>query len=152
MTANLELEKENIEKKRQKLLLQQRLIKEKQKKMQLQRLAKIGKLANKAQIDELDDETLLGAFLEISEQLGQQEKKKHWKQIALNFLENSSSEAVDALIISFNAKPEKQVLDLLQGLKFRFNKFRNEYYGHANKKSLEKELDGSDCNIEVFED
>jgi len=148
----MSLELEKLEKKKKRILLQERLIKEKQKKKQHKRFAEIGKLANRAKIDGLDDETLLGAFLEIAEQLDQQEKKMNWKQVALVFLQESYQDMTNPLIISFNSQPEEQVIELLQGLKFRFNKFRNEYYGHADRKSLEQELAGSDFNIEVFED
>ena len=146
-----EEEKKKVEKKKEKLILQERLLKARQKKMQAKRFAKIGELAKKANIAELEDEVLLGAFLEILKKRDSEENLMGWREAALKF-SRAKKNSRNALIVSFRTAPGKEVADSLKNLKFTFNKFRNEYYGYASKKELEEALLGSDYKIEVVED
>lgn len=67
-------------------MLKEKLIKEKERQVRARRLVEIGKLAGKAEIDRLDEEVILRAFLEIAENL--KEKKNNlekWKKKQKSF-------------------------------------------------------------------
>jgi len=144
-------EKQKIEMKKKKLLLKEKLLKEKEKQAQARRLTEIGKLARKAQIDHLDEESLLGAFLDIAERHQEQKDLENWKQKAKAFLENTTEGAQDALIISFSSNPTPEIKSLFRELNFKWNSFRKEFYGYGHRRSIEETLSGSDFQIELAE-
>lgn len=148
---DLQIEKEKIENKKKKILLQERLIKEKEKQVKARRSSEIGKLALKAKIDHLDDEILLGAFLELAEKNQEPKSIEIWKQRAKDFLDSSNDEVQDPLIISFSSEPDPKIKSLLREMNFKWNNFRKEFYGYGNRKSIEEVLAGIEFSIELAE-
>lgn len=148
---SLELEKEKLEKKKKQLLLKEKLIKEKERQVRARRLVEIGKLAGKAEIDHLDEQVILGAFLEIAENLKEKRNLENWKQKAKAFLENAEESIQEPLIISFASNPAPEVKFLLRELNFKWNNFRKEFYGYGDRKSIEKALAGTEYMIDLAE-
>lgn len=148
---SLELEKEKLEKKKKQLLLKEKLIKEKERQVRARRLIEIGKLAGKAEIDRLDEEVILGAFLEIAENLKEKNNLEKWKKKAKAFLENTEESTQEPLIISFSSNPIPEIKSLLRELNFKWNNFRKEFYGYGDRKSLERALVGTDFRIDRAE-
>ena len=144
-------EKQKIELKKKKLLLKEKFIREKEKQAQARKLTDIGKLARKAEIDHLDEETLLGAFLDIAERHYEQKSLVNWKEKAKAFLENTAEDSQDPLIISFSSIPTPEIKSLLRELSFKWNSFRKEFYGYGHRRSIEEALAGTDFRIELAE-
>ncbi len=144
-------EKIALEKKKKQLQLKQRLIKEKEKQAQVRKFSEIGKLAHQANIDLLDEQALLGAFLEIEERNLEQKHLAHWREKAKNFLDASSEKTQDPLIISFPSNPSPSIKSLLREMNFKWNNFRKEFYGYGHRKSIEEALAGMDFSIELAE-
>ncbi len=140
----------SLEEKRSLLKRKEKILAEKERKMSERQLINIGKLASKAQINHLDDQALLGAFLEIASHLTNNSKLQSWEEQAKKHL-NSKSEIGDPLAIKFKEQPNKDIVNLLKNAKFKWNRFRREYYGRGNRSEMAKILKNVDCKIEVVE-
>jgi Conjugal transfer protein TraD len=152
MTEVMNGKLEQIAKKKQDLAKLERLIKEKEKQKEQKKKIKtsieIGNLASKANIDTIDRNILLGAFIEISQRCQNDECLEVWKKNARIFEKNSESNREDLLSISFKSEIPDYVKSKLKNQKFRWNKFRKEFYGYANKQELESMLNGLEYVIE----
>lgn len=73
-----------------------------------------------------------------------------WKDKAKNFEEKFNVSADTMLAVKFKEKKNKEAVNILKDLKFKWNKFRKEYYGNANKKQIEHQLSKFDVNVEVL--
>lgn len=144
-------EKLKIEQRKKKFLLKEKLIREKEKQVRARRLSEIGKLVGKAGIDGLDDEILLGAFLDIAEKYGEQKNLDGWKEKAKVFLDADVGNSQDPLIVSFSSEPSSEIKSLLREMNFKWNSFRKEFYGYGHRKSIEEALVGVDFRIELAE-
>ncbi len=144
--AGLDKMKESLSVKKQKLKEKEQIIKAQEKRSRQKRLSELGGLAYKAEIDKLDENILLGAFLEIAERSSDQKSIKTWleksKQIAMNKQSNR-------LLISFKNPPSFEIKDKLKQLNFRWNSFRGEYYGYGEENMIAEILNGLDFTIEV---
>lgn len=133
---------------KEKLALKERMLAMKERKKRVKRFSEVGKIAYSAGIDQLDQAILLGAFLEISSQLSEKLKIDHWKRLADEFSKEQETEK-SGLIISFQNPPSDEIRTTLKEMKFRWNKFRGEYYGYGEKKLLDELLKTCQANIEV---
>jgi hypothetical protein len=143
---------EQIAKKKQDLAKMEKLIKEKEKqkdeKKKIKLSIEIGNLARKANIDKLDKQILLGAFIEISKKIQNNESVEIWKKNAEIFHKITNADEKVSLVISFKTEINDDVKKQLKNLRFNWNKFRKEYYGYANKLELESMLNGLEYTIE----
>lgn len=146
--SKLDEKKKELETKK-KLLIE----KEKQKtaKIKSKRFAIIGKIVSKAGIDHLDDSTLLGAFLEIQKISSSDEKIKHWKESGDSFFAKEIANGETPLSISFNGEIGNGEKQIMKSMGFRFNKFRNEFYGYGKEGVLKEKLNGYSYKIEVLD-
>lgn len=142
-------EKERLNKKLERLKEQEKKLLEKEKLMKKNRYAEIGKLAYKAKIGSLNENLLLGAFLEISHKMKTDSHQKSWEKLAEDFQNDLTSNSNTPLTISFKTHPDKEIQEQLKGLKFRWNSFRGEYYGYGNHDELKELLKNCSCKIEV---
>lgn len=144
-----------IAKKKHDLLERERLLKERgkerQKKQRVKQSIEIGKLACKANIDAIDKDVLLGAFLEISERAQKSDHVEKWKADAVSFIQSSSSTQEAPLSLSFQTQISKDIQNHLKNLGFRWNKFRKEYYGYGKKSELEEFFKGTQCRVEALD-
>lgn len=137
-----------LQQKKNSLVLQEKKIIDDEKKKRVKQFAEIGKLAFDADIDRLDRKLLLGAFLEISSLLTNTERTNQWYVLANNF-ESEKENLGQALIIAFDDLPSEAVRSKLKDLKFKWNKFRGEYYGYGDKKIVSSLLESCKCKIEI---
>ncbi len=147
---DLEEEKKKLEKKKKKLRIAEQIIKEVEKRSKMRRLSEIGKLAQRAKIDEIDREILLGAFLEIAEKSSSPNLLETWKKKATEWQQKTEESYQEPLAISFQSEPNKKIRSILRENKFRWNSFRGEYCGLGKKEELEKLLSGTNVEIEII--
>lgn len=151
-TLNEKLEKlakkKNLLAKKQKLLLERE--KEMERKNRIKKSIEISKLACKANIDSLEEITLLGAFLEISQRAKNSEFIETWKHKAQEFLNSSSLEKMQSLCISFGTPVNSDLKSKMKKMGFSWNKYRAEFYGKGNKEELSNELKSLKCKIEII--
>ena len=141
--------KKKLEIQKKKLLTKERLIKEKEKQKKVRRFTEVGRIASQANINDLDDETLLGAFIEISKRFHDSNALSKWKSLSQEHqAESQKSESVP-LTISFKSPPNSEIKAKLKNLNFRWNRFRNEFQGYGNKSAIEEMLKDSEYSIHV---
>lgn len=151
--ANVDLSEEidKIKLEKEKLKIKEKILREKEKRKQAKRLERLAKLIAKANIDNLDENVLFGAFLEVSENAKNQDKVESWKikcQSFQGFINESSSPAIS---VSFSQNPHKEEKEKLKNLGFRWNSFRKEFYGYAKKQEIENLLPNSKIKIETLD-
>ncbi len=147
----IEDEKKMIEKRKKKILIKEKLIREKEKQALSRKLSEIGKIAQKAKIDQIDKELLFGAFLEIAEKNQEEKNRDNWEQKTKTFLKTTLKDSKEPLIISFSSQPTTKIESLLKKMNFKWNKFRKEFYGYGHKKTIQEALAGTDFKIEIAE-
>lgn len=142
----------SIERHKQKLIqlkkqiqIQENKLKTEKQKKKIHNLIELGKLVEKANINHLTSNELFGAFLEIKENCNSEEKKEFWTKKALK--ENAKTDC--PLIITFMSDPTQQTKDLLKQLKFKWNSFRKEWYGHGDLEKLKTLLKNTSAKIEI---
>jgi hypothetical protein len=132
----------HLEEKRKKLLMQSR---EKNKRVNQKKILEISRLIEKAKIQDIDSKTLFGAFLEIAEKSMDKKNLTAWESKA-NEMESCES----MIIISFIKEPiTNEAKKILKELGFRFNSFRNEYYGKGTIENIKFLFKSFDCKVEL---
>ncbi|MBF5059710.1 conjugal transfer protein TraD [Candidatus Neptunochlamydia vexilliferae] len=150
MGLDLEEEKKKLAAKKSRIEAKEKRLKEKERKVRTRRLIELGGLVSKAGIDELDSNALLGALLEIKEKV-QEETLKKWQEKGEAAFEKDKVENGEALIVAFGTEPSKEIKGKLKNLGLRWNRFRKEWQGYAQKALVEKELQGLDVKIEAID-
>ncbi len=107
MLDKLEEKKRKLDEQNKKNQKRRKELLEKEKRQRMSKLSDIGKLAFRANIDQLDDRTLFGAFLEIANNTND-DKLKHWNQIAEDFA-NSQVGSEKLYSISFEDNPSQEM-------------------------------------------
>lgn len=146
MPTKIEIEKKKIADQKKQIQMKERLLQTKARKEKTKSLIRLGELFDKAQIHEMDHDILLGALLEIKDR-NSSEQQSIWKERAETFSKSNSGARV-ALIISFPTEPDPEVLTQLRAMKFRWNKFRNEWYGYGLESELKTILEGTSGTIQ----
>lgn len=140
MGLSLEEEKKKIALKKSRIEAEEKQLKEKERKVRTRRLIELGELVSKAGIGELNNNTFLGALLDIKEKLKEESTVKKWRDQGVAAFEKDRDQNGEALIVSFNVEPPKEAKDKLKNMGFRWNRFRREWQGYGKKDLLEKEL------------
>lgn len=147
----IEAEKQKLDEKKKKIVLQERILKEKEKKQRALRFEEIGRIAVKANIDILDEHTILGAFLEISDKIKENNSIDTWKVRAEKFLQVIAKADDSPISISFESDPSAETKSKLKDAGFKWNRFRKEYYGFGNRSEVQKLFQEAGCTIEVLD-
>jgi hypothetical protein len=124
---------------------------QKKKRFRDEKLSEIGRLTCEANIDEMDPETLLGAMLEIAKKKDNKDSLIAWKESAQQFRSVLNSES-QKLIIVCGKVPDQKLKSIMKELSFRWNSFRNEFYGTGSISDLQNRISDFDCTIEVVND
>ena len=146
---DIEDKKRKLQIAKERLAIKEKLLNEKEKRKRAKRLTEIMQLAFQSNITSLDNDTLLGAFLEISNEVNNPTKTEVWKEAALKFYEAQKNNDKQALIVAFKSDPPKKTKELMREMNFKWNSFRTEFYGFGNKEKIEKLIEHSDAKIEV---
>ena len=137
-----------LEEKKQKIKDEERSIKAKEKRAIARNAKDLGILAIRAGLStDFDKEILLGAFLEISKKLKDDEIRMKWKNEWTK--QNSKISDRNPLILTFDSPPNKAVKEIIKSYKFKWNDFRGEYHGHGQKEQLLEVFKGIECTIEI---
>jgi len=147
MTDKIEERKKKIDEQIERNLKKKKLLLEKERKKRASRFKDIGKLAYRADIDQIDESALFGAFIEIAKNIND-DKLKQWKEIAYEFETQSNNSSEKVFCISFLEDPSQEIKKILKENKFMWNRFRKEYYGKGIKIEIENLLKGFKIKIE----
>lgn len=147
MTNKIEEKKKKIDEQIEKNMLRKKMLLAKEKKKRASKFSDIGRLAYQANIDEIDNQTLFGAFLEIAKNANK-EKMFEWKKEAEDFTNNRKKNSECVFSISFIEEPNNEVRKKLKENKFSWNRFRKEYYGKGHKSEIESLLIDCKYNLE----
>lgn len=148
-SAELERKIQQLAEKKARLGKQEKLLRLKEKKLKTRRSIEIGKLAEKAGIDQLDSPTLLGAFLEIKERSVVAEARDLWIERASKFKQPVEQDEAQGLIISFPSPISDEIKTRLKQLRFWNHEHRKEWYGYGRRDEIAKALEGADPKIEM---
>ena len=149
MAKTLDDRKLVIEQKLEKLRLQAKLIKNREERKKATRFTAVGKLAFQADIVDLPDDVLLGAFLEIKEKSINENTINAWREKSVEKQQSNKSKEGTPITVSFSNTPSKETRKLMKNQEFKWNSFRQEYYGYGNIESMKKTLTDVECKIEV---
>lgn len=148
MLNTLEEKKKKIDERIEKELLRKKTLLAKEKRKRASKFSDIGRLAYQANIDQIDEQALFGAFLEIAKNIND-EKIHQWKKNADEFSTYQSKNSDQTFCILFLEEPSKEIKQKLKEQKFTWNRFRKEYYGKGKKSDIEHLL--KDCKFKLEE-
>lgn len=147
MLNKIEEKKKKIDERIEKELLRKKMLLAKEKRKRASKFSDIGRLAYQANIDQIDEQALLGAFLEIARNMND-EKIHQWKNIADEFSKTQSKNSDLVFCISFEEDPNQEIKQKLKEQKFTWNRFRKEYYGKGQRSDIENLLKGCKFKLE----
>jgi hypothetical protein len=141
--------KEKLALKKAVLEKREKLLREKERKIRLRKLIRLGDLVSKAKIDSLSENALFGAFLELQENSQNAPILNKWEIRGAKAFEADERSNPQQLVISFKEEsPDAKIL--LKEKQFKRNSFRKEWYGYGKKEELEELLKGYNVTIEVI--
>jgi len=149
MAKTTEEQKTEIEQKIEKLRMKAKMIKNREARNKAKQFTQIGRLAFRADIGGLPEDVLLGAFLEIKERSHDESVVLSWEKRTAENKRTQQSQTNTPIVVSFATTPEKQTREVMTNLGFKWNSFRQEYYGYEKVESIEEHLAGIDCKIEI---
>src|SRR5579863_7678314 len=132
-TETILSEKEKLAQKKLRLEKQEKLIASKERKIQLKRLIELGGLIKKSGLEQLDADTLFGALLEIKTLSSNEKTATKWADLGKAQHKDEKTNNPRPLIIQFVAEPSSEIKGMLRARKFRWNAFRQEWYGYGKK-------------------
>jgi hypothetical protein len=147
MLDKIEAKKKKIDDQIEKNLLRKKLLLAKEKRKRAAKFSDIGRLAYQANIDQIDEQALLGAFLEIAKNIDE-DKINQWKANANEYLKAQSKSSAQVFSISFLEEPSLEIKQKLKENKFSWNRFRKEYYGKGQRSDIENLLKSSKFKLE----
>jgi Conjugal transfer protein TraD len=121
-------------------------LKLKRKKERTKKLTEIGSLAENAGISHLDGNVLLGAFLEVAENMNDPKKQALWKSKKL------TSNDIQPVVINFKNLPPAELITKMKKIKINWNPIRKEYSGKADVSLLKELLKGAEHTIHIMND
>ena len=85
------------------------------------------------ELNQLNNNTLLGAFLSLKHEAHQIDKINLWTEQGAKAFEESQSKTLKKvpLVITFVSEPTRETKSHLRDLKFKWNPFRKEWYGYG---------------------
>lgn len=152
--TSLSHQKEKLDRLKAKLQSQEQKLKLTERKKRTRRLIELGGLIVKAELEELNNNTLLGALLSLKHHMTNTETIiSEWTEqgaraFELQKLSDGVGNSLDLipLIITFKMEPPRELKSQLRDLNFKWNPFRKEWYGYGNLhelKSLIKPANGT---------
>lgn len=152
---SLSHQKEKLERQKARLQSQEQKLKLLERKKRTRRLIELGGLIVKAELESLNNNTLLGALMSIKSSLQTHESViQEWTSIGASAFEASSHVIDDKtpLVITFKTEPPRELKSSLRDLNFKWNPFRKEWYGYGDMKSLLKLTQHYEAMVEPCED
>ncbi len=156
--TSLSHQKEKLERLKAKLQSQEQKLKLTERKKRTRRLIELGGLIVKAELEELNNNTLLGALLSLKSSISKNETLiNEWtEQGAKTFEALDQNQTIGAdktpVIITFKAEPSRELKSQLRDLNFKWNPFRKEWYGYGDSYALKFLLKPSGGRIEICDE
>ncbi len=150
--TSLSHQKERLDRQKARLQSQEQKLKTLERKQRTRRLIELGGLIVKAELEELNNNTLLGALLSLKQHMTNTETIiSEWTEQGAKAFEASvqnEGAVTDTLplVITFKTEPPRELKSQLRDLNFKWNPFRKEWYGYGNiheLKSLIKPANGT---------
>lgn len=146
----IEIKKKKIDEQIEKNLIRKKMLLIQEKKKRQMKFSEIGKLAYQANIDQIDKEVLLGAFIEIAKNINE-EKLKEWKDNVNQLKKNQTTNDQQLYSLSFLEEISTEIKRKLKENGFVWNRFRKEYYGKSSSQKIKGFLENIKVNIEILE-
>lgn len=148
---SLSHQKEQLQRQQQKLQQQEARLQAKsqklktlERKQRTRRLIELGGLVVKAQLEDFNNNTLLGALLSLKQLISNDANiVHHWTELGAKAFEESKARDVKgstekiALILTFDSEPPRELKSHLRDMNFKWNPFRKEWYGYGVPTELE---------------
>jgi len=149
---NIDKQKEKLEQKKNRLVLEEIKLKLKERKARTRHLIEVGGVVAKAGLDHLSTNTLYGALRSIKETMDNDSSVlTKWTKIG-DELFSAEQDIFTSVIISFESQPDKTIRDQIRLQGLRWNKFRQEWYGSVKCiDSLKKCISATPHNIEILD-
>lgn len=148
--TSLSHQKEKLERQKARLQSKEQRLKTLERKQRTRRLIELGGLIVKAELDDLNNNTLLGALLSLKQQTLENERiVTEWTTAGAEAFEASSPtpHATLPLVITFTNEPPRDVKAHLRDLNFKWNPFRKEWYGYGSPQTLEPLMENHSATI-----
>ncbi len=138
--TSLSHQKEKLERLKAKLQSQEQKLKLTERKKRTRRLIELGGLIVKAELEELNNNTLLGALLSLKQHVTNNETIiPEWTEQGAQAFEAQTQHEGEGdeadtipLVITFETEPPRELKSQLRDLTFKWNLFRKEWYGYGN--------------------
>ncbi len=156
--ASLSHQKEKLERQKARLQSQEQKLKTLERKQRTRRLIELGGLIVKAELEALNNNTLLGALLSLKHHMINTESiVSEWTEQgakAFESLDQNQSNGSDKtpVVITFNSEPPRELKSQLRDLNFKWNPFRKEWYGYGNLHELKSIINPANGIIESCAD
>jgi hypothetical protein len=156
--ASLSHQKEKLERQKARLQSQEQKLKTLERKQRTRRLIELGGLIVKAELEALNNNTLLGALLSLKHHMTNTESiVSEWTEQgakAFESLDQNQSNGSDKtpVVITFNSEPPRELKSQLRDLNFKWNPFRKEWYGYGNLHELKSIINPANGIIEPCAD
>jgi hypothetical protein len=155
--TSLSHQKEKLERQKARLQSQEQKLKLTERKKRTRRLIELGGLIVKAELEELNNNTLLGALLSLKSSIAKSETViPEWTEQGANAFEaqkqreGEGEDGADStpLVITFKTEPARELKSQLRDLNFKWNPFRKEWYGYGNIKELTSIISSAKGTVE----
>lgn len=141
--------KKKLAQKKASIQMKEKWLKERERKIRTRRLIELGGLIVKAKMDHLNNNTLLGAILELKAKALEETILKTWTDRGAKEFEKRQKGS-NKVIVTFGKEPERELKAILRDLKLRWNPFRSEWQGYADPKKVKQLLGKKEAKIEVI--
>lgn len=153
--TSLSHQKEKLERQKARLQSQEQKLKTLERKQRTRRLIELGGLIVKAELEALNNNTLLGALLSLKHHMTSNETiVSEWTEKGAKAFEASDqNEGAETdtlpLVITFKAEPPRELKSQLRDLNFKWNPFRKEWYGYGNTHELKSLINSAQGTLEA---
>ena len=152
--TSLSHQKEKLERLKAKLQSHEQKLKLTERKKRTRRLIELGGLIVKADLEKLNNNTLLGALLSLKHHMTRNEAiLSEWTEQgakAFEALDQNQTIGADKtpVVITFKSEPQRELKSQLRDLNFKWNPFRKEWYGYGNLHELKSFIKPANGTVE----
>jgi hypothetical protein len=135
--------KKKVEEKKASLQKQEALIKMRERKNRTRHLIEVGGLVQKAKLDHLPSDIMMGALLSLRKQIDDvADVVGLWQQAGEDFFKKQNKDKIP-VILKMKQKPDMTIRQKIRAHGLKWNALRKEWYGYVeDKERAEKDLKG----------
>lgn len=147
----IEKRKKSIEQRMNKLKEMEASLNVQERKRRTRKLIELGGLVSKAQLEDWNSNTLLGALLFLKENESNQQQINAWTHKGGSTFASEKVQKTP-VIVKFKAQPGAEVRTTLKSLGLKWNALRKEWEGYAHILKLKAFLEPHKASIQELED